>query len=70
MRRSFSRLIASMSSPLKRTSPVISKFLSRRPRTALQLMDLPEPDSPRIPRHRPGFTEKVTSLTMCADFLS
>jgi|GEM_PF-5820363 len=49
---------------MKVMRPVTSKFLSRSLSTALQDIDLPEPDSPRMPRQRPGSTEKLTFLTI------
>jgi len=64
MRRISSPDLAARSSPMKVMRPVTSKFLSRSLSTALQDIDLPEPDSPRMPRQRPGSTEKLTFLTI------
>ena len=64
-RRSCSGVWLSRGLPSKRELPVTWKLSSSRPSRALQVMLLPLPDSPRMPRHSPLATEKETRSTSC-----
>ena len=48
---------------LKRTEPVTRAFLGRRPMVAIAVTDLPDPDSPTMPRTSPGERSVVTPRT-------
>ena len=62
--RSCLGLMCSRFSPLKSASPLeIVFFFEFRPMIVRQVTDLPEPDSPTIPRVWPFSTEKVTPST-------
>ena len=40
--------------PRKRTEPAMRAFFGNRPMTAIELTDLPEPDSPTMPIASPA----------------
>ena len=46
----------SSSSPRNLTEPVTRAFFGSRPITAIEVTDLPEPDSPTMPSTSPGFS--------------
>ena len=49
---------------MKRISPVMRAVSGRSPMTAIEVIDLPQPDSPTRPMVSPGRTEKETLSTM------
>jgi hypothetical protein len=49
-------VVPSNSSPWKRTEPVILAFLGSSPMTAIEVTDLPDPDSPTMPSVSPRRT--------------
>src|SRR5579862_4471161 len=56
-------LSPSNSVSLKRTEPVTRAFLGSRPMVAMAVTDLPDPDSPTMPRTSPGERSVVTPRT-------
>ena len=52
----------SMSSPFRRTAPAVTTpgGEATSPSSESAVTDLPEPDSPMIPRHSPADTSKLT----------
>ena len=56
--------MARMSRPLKAISPVMRAVGGSSPMTAMEVIDLPHPDSPTRPMVSPGRTEKETLSTM------
>lgn len=62
-RRSSSRPARHRSFPSNHACPSIRNWRSRSPRIAFTVMLFPLPDSPRIPRHCPGSTSKLTFST-------
>src|SRR3954454_13886387 len=55
----------SNSRPRNLTEPVICAETGSSPITAIEVTDLPEPDSPTMPNTSPGRSEKLTPRTAC-----
>src|SRR5690625_7459150 len=55
----------SRDSPARVTSPPTWAFSDSRPMTAIEVTDLPDPDSPTVPSTCPGYRSKLTPRTAC-----
>ena len=54
--RTFAEDMSLISWPISLMLPVTRAFLGSRPRSAIELTDLPEPDSPTMARTSPAWT--------------
>ena len=55
------------SSPAYFTDPVTFAYCGSNPMIAMEVTDFPEPDSPTMPRVRPGYRSKLTPRTAATE---